>query len=83
MSKDQVAQILALGEADAKAAIAKGHGLSVEHLLHYHALKKVGDAQIKNMSYGDFLEAKMNGVFPAEFDIQNDPSFIKLKLMSQ
>ena len=48
--------MIALGEADAKAAIAKGS--SVEHLLHFHSLKKVGDASLAGMTYGDFLIAK-------------------------
>jgi hypothetical protein len=69
--------MIALGETDAKNAISKGHGLSVEHLLHYHSLKKTGDTNISGMTYGDFLEAKMDGTFD-KYDATTDPSYVKL-----
>jgi hypothetical protein len=80
LSKKQITDMIALGESDAKAAIAKGKGVSVEHLLHYHALKKVSDSAIEGMTLGDFLEAKENGTFDADNNASTDPSFVKVML---
>jgi hypothetical protein len=45
---------------------------SLDAMIHYHALKKSGNSQIKNHTYGSFVEAKKNGEF-SEYDIMKDP----------
>lgn len=72
--------MLDLGENDAKNAVTKGHGVSVDHMIHYHSLKKVSHSSILGMTLGDFLEAKENGTFDVK---SNDSSLEKDMLFSQ
>ena len=60
-----------MGVKDANTAIEKGSTTSFDHLVHYHALKKTGDARMKNHTYGSFQEAKKNGEFE-DYDILKD-----------
>jgi hypothetical protein len=80
LKANDIQKIINLGITDAKNVVAKGHGASLEHLLHYHALKKSGDNRVETITLGDFLEAKENGVFET-YDYTTDPSFIKNMLM--
>jgi hypothetical protein len=76
--------MIALGETDAKNAIAKGNGVSVEHLIHYHALKKTSHTSIEGMTLGDFLEAKESGSFDNNLeDLIKEPSVLKALLFNQ
>jgi hypothetical protein len=55
---------------------------SLDDLIHYHALKKSGDEQIRNHTYGSFLEAKANGEF-SEYDIMEDPYMNKYTYLTK
>lgn len=57
--------------ADAQSAVAKGEGVNMEDLIHYHALKKRGDMRMLKHSFGTFLESKGLGEFE-EYDIMKD-----------
>ena len=80
LSTKQIQAMIQLGINDAKNAISKGEGTSVEHLIHYHSLKVNNDERIQKMSFGQFLEAKESGLFE-KYESSSDPSFIKYKLM--
>ena len=76
LNATQVQEILDIGEQDAYNAIQKGEGISFDHLIHYHSLKKSGDERLMKMNLGDFVEAKLGGAFE-EYDMKKDPNFIK------
>lgn len=61
-----------MGVADAQAVINQGSTISLDQMIHYHALKKTGDARIMKHTYGSFIEAKKNGEFE-DYDIMEDP----------
>jgi hypothetical protein len=58
--------MLTLGEQDAKNAITQGHGVSLAHLEHFHALKKSGHTLAKTMQYGEFVAAKESGAIASD-----------------
>ena len=60
-----------MGVKDANTAIANGPKTTFDHLVHYHSLKKTGDARMQNHTYGSFSEAKKNGEFE-DYDIMED-----------
>jgi hypothetical protein len=60
-----------MGVKDAHNAINKGAAVSVDELIHYHALKKQGDKRMFKHSLGTFHESKANGEFE-EYDIMKD-----------
>jgi len=72
LSEKQVNSAFAMGVKDAQDVINKGSAESLDDLIHYHALKKTGNAQIAKHTYGSFIEAKKNGEFEA-YDIMKDP----------
>lgn len=72
LNEKQVNSIFAMGVKDAQDVINKGSKESLDDLIHYHALKKTGNKQIAEHTYGSFIEAKKNGEFE-EYDIMKDP----------
>jgi predicted patatin/cPLA2 family phospholipase len=56
MSDSQIADMISLGESDAKKAVAAGPKLKTEHLVHYYSLIKTKDAQVKGKSFEEFME---------------------------
>lgn len=60
-----------MGINDAQAAINKGASAQLEHVVHYHSMKKSGDSRISEHTFGSFSEAKTNGKFE-EYDIWQD-----------
>jgi len=76
LNETQVQEILDLGEQDALNAIKKGEGMTFDHLIHYHSLKKSGDKRVMKMNLGQFVDAKIGGAFE-EYDVKKDPLFIK------
>lgn len=76
LNETQVQEIIEIGEQDAKNAVEQGHGISFDHLIHYHTLKKTGDERLMKMNLGEFLEAKVAGSFE-EYDVSTDPAFVK------
>lgn len=80
MDASQIQQILTQGQTDAVNAVKAGEGASLENLIHYHSLKKSGDDRVKGLTLGEFIEAKLSGVFE-EYNVESDPAFIKYKLM--
>jgi len=79
LNATQVQEIIDIGEQDAKNAIANGEGVSFDHLIHYHSMKKTGDARLKKMNFGEFVNAKADGHFE-EYDVKKDPNFVKYQL---
>jgi hypothetical protein len=71
-----------MGVKDANAAIAKGHGGSLEDLIHYHAMKKTGNPAILKHTYGSFVEARAQGEFE-DYDIHSDPYMAKYTMMQK
>ena len=67
-----------MGAQDAQDAVKKGKGVSVDHLIHYHALKKTGDTRINEMTLENFIAAKSSGFF----EEHKDASFLK-EMLSQ
>ena len=61
-----------MGKNDANKAINDGSKTTFDNLVHYHAMKKVGDSRILKHTYGSFVEAKEAGEFE-EYDIMKDP----------
>lgn len=59
-----------LGFSDAGKAI--DNKMSIDDLIHYHALKKSGSHDVRGHTYGSFIEAKRNGEFK-DYDIMKDP----------
>ena len=80
MSEKNVKAAMDMGLKDAQAAIAKGEAQSLDDLIHYYSLKKVGSPLIKGHSYGSFLEAKERGEIP-ENDMSTDPYMKKYFLL--
>lgn len=72
LNEKQVNSIFAMGVKDAQDVINKGATESLDDLIHYHALKKTGNKQIGEHTYGSFLTAKKNGEFES-YDIMKDP----------
>merc|ERR1712224_361845 len=70
MDQKQMEDTFALGEKDADAAIAKK--MTIDDVVHYHALKKTGRDRIAGHTFGSFLEAKKRGEFQ-KYDIMKDP----------
>ena len=74
MNEKQIRASFDMGFKDAQKKIdeqAAGHS-SLDHLIHYHALKKSGNPSINGHSFGSFSEAKKNGEF-SDYDIMEDP----------
>jgi len=61
-----------MGVKDAQSVIATGSQASWDNAVHYYALKKSGNEQIKKHTFGDFLKAKEAGEYE-EYDIMKDP----------
>lgn len=61
LKPEKVEEIIALGEQDALKAIQEGEGISFDHLIHYHSLKKNGDQRVEKLTLGQFIEAKKLG----------------------
>ena len=70
MNQRDMEAAFAAGMKDAQAAI--NQKMTVDDLIHYHALKKSGKQTIKGHTYGSFIEAKRNGEIE-EYDIMKDP----------
>lgn len=82
LKEDQINDIIAIGEADAKTAIDGKQ--SLDALLHYHHLKKTGDERTMKMHYGAFVEAKANGEFE-DFThdvMKKNPLYAKYKFLN-
>jgi hypothetical protein len=47
-----------MGVKDADSAINAGSATTMNNLVHYYSLKKVGDPRILKHTYGSFTEAK-------------------------
>ena len=77
-----------MGVKDAENAIAAGESGgadckdTLDHLIHYHALKKKGDQRMLKYSYGTFIEARKNGEFD-DYKIEDDPFFKKYTILTQ
>lgn len=70
MNQRDMEASFAVGYKDAQDAI--DNKMTIDDLIHYHALKKSGNQSIKGHTYGSFIEAKRNGEFE-EYDIMADP----------
>ena len=71
LNTNQVNALFAMGQADATNVINQGPKVSLDNLIHYHALKKKGDERIHKHTLGSFLEAKEAGEFE-DYDIMKD-----------
>lgn len=81
MNEDQINEILNQGIQDAISAVDLGEGSSLEHLIHYHYMKTQEQDKVHDLTYGDFLQAKMNGDYDLEEftmkTIEDHPSYIE------
>ena len=84
MEEKDIKDSFAMGYSDAQNTInnqTMGFS-SLDNLIHYHALKKTGNDEIKNHTFGSFSEAKQNGDF-SEYDIMEDPYMRKYTYMTK
>jgi predicted acylesterase/phospholipase RssA len=70
MNEKDMEGAFAAGVKDATDAI--NNKVTIDDLIHYHALKKSGQHDIRGHTYGSFIEAKKNGDFE-NYDIMQDP----------
>lgn len=70
MNEKDMDNTFATGFKDAQDAI--DNKVTIDDLIHYHALKKSGHHQIRGHTYGSFIEAKKNGEIE-DYDIMQDP----------
>ena len=84
MDEKQIRDSFAMGLKDAQAKIdEQAEGVSsLDNLIHYHALKKTGDAAIVGHTFGTFSEAKKNGEFN-DYNIMEDPYMRKYTYMTK
>lgn len=84
MNEKEIKESFAMGVKDAQATIdGQTEGISsLDTLIHYHALKKTGNDEIKNHTFGSFSEAKKNGDI-SEYDIMEDPYMRKYTYMTK
>mmetsp|Transcript_14016 Transcript_14016/g.23813 ORF Transcript_14016/g.23813 Transcript_14016/m.23813 type:complete len:303 (-) Transcript_14016:62-970(-) len=81
MTESQVQKAFDMGFKDAQDKIEKGAVTSLDQLLHYHALKKSGDEQIRNHTLGSFIEAKERGEF-GDYNLHEDPHMKKYQFLT-
>jgi len=85
LSEKQINEAFDLGVKDALAEIDKhesGKMTNLDHLIHYHALKKSGDQSINGHTFGSFTEAKENGEF-GDYNIHEDPFMKKYTFLTK
>lgn len=71
LDEKQIQEIIDMGYSDAQNVIS-GDTNSLDDLIHYHALKKSGNKEVTNHSYGSFVKAKADGSIQ-DYDIMKDP----------
>lgn len=71
MSEKKVQSAYDLGFSDAQK-VAANSTQSLDDLIHYHALKKTGNNDVRKYSFGTFQAAKKEGKFD-DYDIMQDP----------
>jgi len=69
MSQKDMENAFAAGEKDAQDAISGK--VTIDDLIHYHAMKKSGNQAMRSHTYESFIEARKNGEF-GDYDIMQD-----------
>jgi len=77
LTQEQVDAMIALGEADAAAAISGGAELT-EDMTQYFATRVKRDRRMKTQSFEDFLRLREEGVFGDDYKPLEDP---RLKML--